>query len=71
MKGDYSMKLDNCISERINKKIFRDGNKCIKLFDEVFCNSTISNKIRITVNDGNKFKPKEEIYSEVIKFIEN
>lgn len=53
------------------------SNKCedilseIKLFDEVFCNSTISNKIRITVNDGNKFKPKEEICSEVIKFIEN
>lgn len=43
----------------------------IKLFDEVFRNSAISNKIRVTVNDENKFKPKEEICSEVIKFIEN
>ena len=38
------MKLDNCISERINKKIFRDGNKCIKLFDEVFSKSDVLNE---------------------------
>ena len=38
------MKLDNCISERINKKIFRDGNKCIKLFDEVYSKSDVLNE---------------------------
>ena len=38
------MKLDNCISERINKKIFRDENKCIKLFDEVFSKADVLNE---------------------------
>ena len=38
------MKLDNCISERTNKKIFRDGNKCIKLFDEVYSKSDVLNE---------------------------
>ncbi|MCL2222895.1 MAG: phosphotransferase [Oscillospiraceae bacterium] len=28
------MKLDNIISERVNKTIYRDGDKCIKLFHE-------------------------------------
>ena len=38
------MKLDNCISERINKKIYRDGNKCIKLFDEVYSKADVLNE---------------------------
>ena len=39
------MKLDNCISERINKKIYRDGNKCIKLFDEVYSKADVLTKL--------------------------
>ena len=38
------MKLDNCISERINKKIYRDGDKCIKLFDEVYSKADVLNE---------------------------
>lgn len=38
------MKLENCISERINKKIYRDGSKCIKLFDEVYSKADVLNE---------------------------
>ncbi|MBQ5989709.1 MAG: phosphotransferase [Oscillospiraceae bacterium] len=38
------MKPENCISERINKKIYRDGDRCIKLFDEVFSKADVLNE---------------------------
>ena len=38
------MKLDNIIAERINKTIYRDGNKCIKVFDESYSKADILNE---------------------------
>lgn len=40
-------------------------------FDEIFNLSQIENKIRIYINDGNHFRPKYDIYRDVISFIEN
>lgn len=37
------MKLDNIIAERINKTIYRDGNKCIKVFDESYSKADVLN----------------------------
>ena len=38
------MKLDNIIAERANKKIYRDGNKCIKVFDKCYSKADILNE---------------------------
>jgi len=38
------MNLENVIAERINKKIYRDGDKVIKLFDENFSKSDVLNE---------------------------
>ena len=38
------MKLDNIIAERTNKKIYRDGNKCIKVFDECYSKADVLNE---------------------------
>jgi len=38
------MKLDNVIAVRKNKKIYRDGNKCIKVFDENYSKSDVLNE---------------------------
>ena len=38
------MKLDNLISERKNKKIYRDGDRCIKVFDECFSKADVLNE---------------------------
>ena len=38
------MKLDNIIAERINKTIYRDGNKCIKVFDDSYSKADVLNE---------------------------
>lgn len=38
------MKLDNIIAERKNKTIYRDGNKCIKVFAEDFSKADVLNE---------------------------
>jgi len=38
------MKLDNIIAERKNKKIYRDGEKCIKVFDECYSKADVLNE---------------------------
>ncbi|WP_164169501.1 phosphotransferase family protein [Ruminococcus flavefaciens] len=38
------MKLDIIIAERINKTIYRDGNKCIKVFDESYSKADVLNE---------------------------
>lgn len=38
------MKLDNVISKRVNKTIYRDGNKCIKVFDESYSKADVLNE---------------------------
>ncbi len=38
------MELCNIISERINKKIYRDGDKCIKVFDECYSKADVLNE---------------------------
>jgi len=38
------MKLDNIISKRVNKTIYRDGDKCIKLFHEGFSKADVLNE---------------------------
>ncbi len=38
------MKLDTIIAERKNKKIYRDGNLCIKLFDSDFSKADVLNE---------------------------
>jgi len=38
------MKLDNMIARRIGKTVYRDGDKCIKLFDENYSKSGILNE---------------------------
>jgi len=37
------MKLENIIAERKNKKIYRDGDKCIKVFDESYSKADVLN----------------------------
>ena len=43
--------------------------RVIIAFDEIFNLSQIENKIRIYINDGNHFRPKDDIYREVLSFI--
>ncbi len=38
------MKLDNVIAERKHKKIYRDGDLCVKVFDESFPKSDVLNE---------------------------
>ena len=38
------MKLDNIIYESANKKIYRDGSKCIKVFDECYSKCDVLNE---------------------------
>lgn len=38
------MKLDNIISKRVNKTIYKDGDKCIKLFHEGFSKADVLNE---------------------------
>ena len=38
------MKLDCTIAERIGKSLYRDGNRCIKVFDEDFSKSDVLNE---------------------------
>ena len=38
------MKLDNVISKRKNKTVYRDGSKCIKLFDEGYSKADVLNE---------------------------
>ena len=38
------MKLDNVIVKSLNKKIYRDGDKCIKLFDECYSKADVLNE---------------------------
>lgn len=38
------MKLDNVISVRKNKTLYRDGDKCIKVFDELFSKADVLNE---------------------------
>ena len=38
------MKLEHVIADRVGKKIYRDGEKTIKVFDECFCKSDILNE---------------------------
>ena len=43
----------------------------IALFNDIFELSTIKNKIKVTVNSGNTFRSKDDVYKSVIDFIEN
>lgn len=38
------MKLDNVIAKRTNKIIYKDGNKCIKVFDECYSKADVLNE---------------------------
>lgn len=38
------MKLDNIIAERTHKKIYRDGDKCIKVFDQYYSKADVLNE---------------------------
>ncbi len=38
------MKLDNIIAERTNKTIYKDGNKCIKVFNECYSKADVLNE---------------------------
>ena len=38
------MKLDNVIAQRKNKTIYRDGDKCIKVFDEEYSKADVLNE---------------------------
>ena len=38
------MKLDNIVAKRIGKTVYRDGDKCIKVFDENYSKSGILNE---------------------------
>ena len=42
------MKLDKVISVRKNKVIYRDGDKCIKVFDESYSKADVLNEALIT-----------------------
>jgi len=52
----------------LGKKI-DDKKKQLDLFEEVYNLSTIPNKIRISVEEKNQFRPKEDILNDVLNFI--
>lgn len=41
---DSQINFDNIIAKRVNKTIFRDGDKCIKLFDKDFSKADVLNE---------------------------
>ena len=43
-KEEFIMKLDHVVAERVGKKIYRDGEKTVKVFDDCFCKSDILNE---------------------------
>ena len=43
----------------------------INSFNTIFNLSSIENKLRVYVNDGDHFRSKDDIYSDVIRFINN
>jgi hypothetical protein len=45
--------------------------KEIQLFDTVFNKSSIRNKIKIKVNDGQSFVPKQDVLNQVLNFLKD
>lgn len=66
--SDLLTKNDDGLSYSSKKSDIEDE---IFAFDEIFNLSQIENKIRIYINDGNHFRQKDDIYRDVISFIEN
>ena len=66
--SDLLTKNDDGLSYSSKKSDIEDE---IIAFDEIFNLSQIENKIRIYINDGNHFRSKDDIYRDVISFIEN
>lgn len=63
---DLLVKNDDGLSYSSKKGDIEDE---IKAFDDVFEQSTIKNKKRILVNNGNSFRSKEDIFKDVFEFI--
>lgn len=68
--SDVSLLVNNDDGKSISNKEddIRDE---INSFDTIFNLSNIENKLRVYVNNGNNFRSKDDIYSDVIKFISN
>ena len=54
----------NSLSKTIDSK-----RRELKLFDEAFDNSIILNKRRVVVNEGSSYRPKSEVFDEVMSTI--
>jgi len=54
------MKLDNVIAKRVGKTVYRDGDKCIKVFDENYSKAGIFNEAmnQARIEETNLFIPK-------------
>ena len=48
------MKLDTVIAERNNKTIYRDGEKCVKVFSENFSKADVLNEALNQILDGKR-----------------
>lgn len=66
--SDISLITNNDDGKSISNKS-ADIEEETKLFNEVFDLSKIKNKKRIYVNSGSEFRNKDDIYSEVLNFI--
>ena len=54
------MKLDNIVAKRVGKTVYRDGDKCIMVFDENYSKSGILNEAlnQSRIEETNLFVPK-------------
>ena len=68
--SDASLLANNDDGKSISNKE-EDIKDEISSFNTIFNLSSIENKLRVYVNNGHKFRDKDCIYYDVMKFIEN
>ena len=61
VKNDDGLSISNAKKELIEEETRR--------FEEIFCLSKLKHKKLVYVNNGDKFREKDDIYNEIMKFI--
>ena len=66
--SDLLVKNDDGLSYSSKKSDIEDE---LQAFNDIFDKSIIENKKKVFVNDGNNFRGKDDIYKEVLSFIDS
>jgi thymidylate kinase len=66
--SDLLVKNDDGLSYSSKKSDIEDE---LQTFNDIFDKSIIENKKKVFVNDGNNFRCKDDIYKDIISFIEH